>query len=88
MINTDTLATLEQPDFITHSHMNKLTGGSFLGSLNNAMRSVHSKITPINSWVAEHIDHPIANKAVEVASALGYGMTGAAKHHKLHDRLM
>ena len=34
----------------------------------------------------QHVDHPIANKAVEIASSLGYGMTGAAKH-KLHDRL-
>ena len=67
--------------------MNKLTGGSFLGSLKNAARWVHSQITPIKNWVAEHIDHPIANKAVEVASTLGYGYTAAGKH-KLHDRLM
>ena len=68
--------------------MQKLTGGSFLGSLKNAMHWVHSKITPMKNWVAQHIDHPIANKAVEVASALGYGMTGGKGHNKLHDRLL
>jgi hypothetical protein len=49
---------------------------------------LHSKITPMKNWVAQHIDHPIANKAVEVASALGYGMTGGQSHNKLHDRLL
>ena len=88
LTKSDTLATLEEPEFITHSHMNKLTGGSFLGSLKNAMHWVHSKITPMKNWVAQHIDHPIANKAVEVASALGYGYTAAGKHGKLHDRLL
>ena len=88
LTKSDTLTTVEEPEFITHSHMQKLTGGSFLSSLKNAMRWVHSKITPIKNWVAEHIDRPIANEAVEVASALCYGMTGAAKHHKLRDRLM
>ena len=28
--------SLEGPEFITHSHMNKLTGGSFLGRPKNA----------------------------------------------------
>ena len=88
LTKSDTLETIEQPEFITHSHMNKLTGGSFSGSLKNAMRWVHPKISPMKNWVAQHIDHPIANKAVEVASALGYGYTAAGKHAKLHDRLM
>jgi hypothetical protein len=50
------------------------------------MKWVASHISPVKNWVAQHVDHPIANKAVEIASSLGYGMTGAAKH-KLHDRL-
>ena len=85
---SDTLTSLEEPEFITHSHMQKLTGGSFLSSLKNAMHWVHSKITPVKEFLARRVDHPIANKAVEIATSLGYGYTGAAKHHILHDRLM
>ena len=87
LTKADVLETSEQPEYITHSHMNKLTGGSFLGSLKNAMHWVHSKITPVKEFLARHVDHPIANKAVEIATNLGYGYTAAGKH-KLHDRLM
>ena len=51
------------------------------------MKWVASHITPVKNFLQQHVDHPIANKAVEIASSLGYGITGAAQHHKLHDRL-
>ena len=68
--------------------MQKLTGGTFFGSLKHATHWVHSTITPVKEFLARHVDHPIANKAVEIATNLGYGYTGAAKHWKLSDRLM
>ena len=87
LTKSDVLDTIEQPDFVTVSHARHLTGGNFLNTLKNAVHWVGSKITPIKNFLAQHIDHPIANKAVEVANALGYGYTAAGKH-KLHDRLM
>ena len=88
LTKSDVLDTIEQPDFVTVSHARHLTGGNFLNSLKNAVHWVGSKITPIKEFLQKHIDHPIANKAVEVANALGYGYTAAGKHHKLHDRLL
>ena len=81
------MQTAAEPDFITHSHARKLVGGSFLGHLRNAAHWVGSKITPIKEFLKAHVDHPIANTAVRAAEALGYGVTGAGSHGKLHNRL-
>ena len=71
---------------MTVSKAKHLAGGSFLGTLKNRMKWVASHISPVKQFRQQHVDHPIANKAVDIATSLGYGMTGAAKH-KLHDRL-
>ena len=78
---------MEEPESMTVSKAKHLAGGSFLGSLKNGMKWVASHITPVKNFLQQHVDHPIANKAVEIANSLGYGMTGAAKHrldHRLH----
>jgi hypothetical protein len=87
LIKEDVVQTAAEPDFITHSHARKLVGGSFLSGLRNAAHWVGSKITPIKEFLKNHVDHPIANTAVRAAEALGYGMTGAGSHGKLHNRL-
>ena len=79
---------MEQQESMTVSKAKHLlSGGSLLSSLNNGLKWAASHITPVKNFLQQHVDHPIANKAVEIASSLGYGITGAAKHHKLHDRL-
>ena len=70
----------------TVGQVKRFTGGSFLGSLKNGLKWAASHITPIKNFLQQHVDHPIANKAVDIATSLGCGMTGAARH-KLHDRL-
>jgi hypothetical protein len=87
LIKEDVVQTAAEPDFITHSHARKLVGGSFLNSLRNASSWLSSKITPVKEWLKAHVDHPIANTAVRTAEALGYGVTGAGSHGKLHNRL-
>jgi hypothetical protein len=44
--------------------------------LKNGLKWAASHITPVKNFLQQHVDHPIANKAVEIASSLGYGMTG------------
>ena len=84
----ETLNVMEDPESISVSRAKHLSGGSLLSSLKNGLKWAASHITPVKNFLQQHVDHPIANKAVEIASSLGYGMTGAAKHHhKLHDRL-
>ena len=78
---------MEDPESISVSRAKHLSGGSLLNSLKNGIKWAASHISPIKNLLQQHVDHPIANKAVEIASSLGYGMTGAARH-KLHDRLM
>ena len=70
----------------TVGQVKRFTGGSFLGSLEDGLKLAASHISPIKHFLQQHVDHPIANKAVEIASRLGFGMTGAAKH-RLADRL-
>ena len=77
---------MEEQESMTVSRARHLSGGSLLSSLKHGMKLVASHITPVKNILQQHVEHPIANKAVEIASSLGYGMTGAAKH-KLHDRL-
>ena len=83
----DVLTTMEQQESMTVSKAKHLSGGSLLSSLKNGMKWVASHITSAKNFLRQHVDHPIAHKAVEIASSLGYGMTGAAKHklgHRLH----
>ena len=47
LTKSDVLDTNEQPECITHSHMNKLTGGSWLNSLKNAVHWMHSKMPDV-----------------------------------------
>ena len=82
----DVLTTMEQ-ESMTVSKAKHLAGGSLLSSLKHGLKWAASHISPIENFLQQHVDHPIANKAVEIASSLGYGMTGAAKH-KLSNRLM
>ena len=70
----------------TVGQVKRFTGGSLLGSLKNGIHWMSKQITPIKNFLQQHVDHPIANKAVEIANSPGYGITGAARH-KLHDRL-
>ena len=83
----DVLTTMEQQESMTVSRARHLSGGSLLSSLKNGMKRVASHITPVKNFLQQHVDHPIANNAVEIANTLGYGMTGAAKHNKLSHRL-
>ena len=79
---------MQQQESISVNKAKHLSGGGFLGSLKNGMKWVASHISPIKNFLQQHVDHPIENKAVDIATSLGYGITGAAKHHnKLHDRL-
>ena len=79
---------MEEPESISVSRAKHLAGGSFLRTLKNGMTWVASHISPIKNFLQQHVDHPIANKAVDIATSLGYGITRAAKHHhKSHDRL-
>ena len=80
----DVLNTMEQQESITVSKARHLSGGSLLSSLKNGMKLVASHITPVKNFLQQHVDHPIANKVVGIASSLGYGITGAAKHHLDH----
>ena len=82
----DVLTTMEEPESMTVSRARHLSGCSLLSSLKHGMKWVASHITPAVNFLQQHVDHPSANKAVEIASSLGYGVTGAAKH-RLHDRL-
>ena len=79
----DDLTTMEQQESMTVSRARHLSGGSLSSSLKN-MKWVASHSTPVKNFLQQHVDHPIANKAVEIASSLGYGVTGAAKHHLEH----
>ena len=69
-----------------------MVGGSIWHSALHGMRWLHDHgISAAKNWLKDHVNHPIANKAVEVASALGYGHTGggmAGGNNKLHNRLM
>ena len=77
---------MEEAESMTVSKARHPSGGSLLSSLKHCMKWVASHITPVKNFLQQHVDHPISNKAVEIASSLGYGMTEAAKHN-LHDRL-
>ena len=82
----DVLTTMEDSAGSTVGQVKRSTGGSFLGSLNNGLKWAASHITPIKNFLQQHVDHPIAKKAVDIATSLGYGVTGAAKH-RLESRL-
>ena len=81
------LQTKDSPDHITLAYAKHMVGGSWYHGALNGMRWLHNHgISAAKNWVKDHINHPIANKAVEVASALGYGQTGGS--NRLHSRLM
>ena len=81
------LQTKDSSDHVTLAYAKHMVGGGWHHSALNGLRWLHNHgISAAKNWVKDHINHPIANKAVEVASALGYGQTGGA--NKLQSRLM
>jgi hypothetical protein len=81
------LQTKDSPDHVTLAYAKHMVGGSWYHSALNSMRWLHNHgITAAKNFVKEHIKHPIADKAVQAAEALGYGMTGG--NNKLQSRLM
>ena len=81
------LQTKDSSDHVTLAYGKHMVGGGWHYSALNGLRWLHNHgISAAKNWVKDHINHPIANKAVEVASALGYGQTGGA--NKLQSRLM
>jgi L-asparaginase len=81
------LQTKDSSDHVTLAYAKHMVGGGWHHSALNGLRWLHNHgITAAKNFVRDHINHPIANKAVEVASALGYGQTGGA--NKLQSRLM
>ena len=51
----------------------------------NAVHWVRDRLPDVKNFLGK-VDHPVAQTAHKVLDAVGYGMTGAAKH-KLHGRL-
>jgi hypothetical protein len=81
------LMTKDSPDHVTLGYARHMVGGGWHHTALNGLRWLHNHgITAAKNFVRDHINHPIANKAVEVASALGYGQTGGA--NRLQSRLM
>jgi hypothetical protein len=81
------LQTKDSSDHVTLGYARHMVGGGWHHSALNGLRWLHNHgITAAKNFVRDHINHPIANKAVEVASALGYGQTGGA--NRLQSRLM
>lgn len=65
-----------------------MQGGGFGHHVMSGLRWLHNHgISAAKNFLANHINHPIANKAVEVANTLGYGMSGG-KGNNLQSRLM
>ena len=82
------LQTKDSSDHVTLGYARHMVGGAWHHSALNGLRWLHNHgISAAKNWVKDHINHPIANKAVEVASALGYGQTGGA-NNRLQSRLM
>jgi hypothetical protein len=85
------LATKDESDFYTTSYAKHMVGGSWMHHLKSGARWLHEHgISKAKNFLKEHVDHPITNKIVDAATALGYGMTGAGHGHKgkLADRLL
>ena len=83
------LATKDESDFYTTSYAKHMMGGSWMHHLKSGARWLHEHgISKAKNFLKEHVDHPITNKIVDAASALGYGMTGAGHKGKLADRLL
>jgi hypothetical protein len=80
------LQTKDESEHITLAHAHHIVGGSIWSKGLNALRWVHDRISPTKEWIKNHINHPVANKAVEIAEKLGYGMSGGTS--KLQNRLM
>jgi hypothetical protein len=81
------LQVKDSSDHVTLAYAKHMVGRGWHHSALNGLRWLHNHgITAAKNFVRDHINHPIANKAVEVASAFGYGQTGGA--NKLHSRLM
>ena len=81
----ETLKVMEDPESISVSRAKHLSGGSWKNHLMNAVHWVRDRLPDVNNFLGK-VDHPVAQTAHKVLDAVGYGMTGAAKH-KLHDRL-
>ena len=83
------LATKDETDFYTTSYAKHMMGGSWMHHLKSGARWLHEHgISKAKNYLKEHVDHPITNKIVDAATALGYGMTGAGHKGKLADRLL
>ena len=86
------LSTMDSSDHVTLAYAKHMVGGSVFHSALNGLRWLHSHgITKAKEFLRDHANHPIANKAVDVATALGYGYTGGGSTGgagKLHSRLM
>jgi hypothetical protein len=81
------LQVKDSSDHVTLAYAKHMVGGSVWHSALNGMRWLHNHgISAAKNWLKEHVNHPIANKAVDALSAVGYGQTGGA--NRLHSRLM
>ena len=61
---------MEEQDSITVSKARHLSRGSLIRSLKNVMKWVATHITPVKHFLQQHVDHPIANNAVDIAVRL------------------
>ena len=85
------LSTMDSSDHVTLAYAKHMVGGGWHRTALNGLKWLHNHgITAAKNFLRDHVNHPIANKAVEVASALGYGYTGggATGGNQLHSRLM
>ena len=85
------LQTKDSPDHVTLAYAKHMVGGSIFHSALNGLKWLHNHgITKAKEFLRDRVNHPIANKAVDVATALGYGCTGGGSTGgagKLHSRL-
>ena len=84
------LQTKDSPDHATLAYAHHMVGGSVFHSALNGLKWLHSHgISAAKQWAAEHIKHPVVDKAVGALTALDYGQTGGGMSGgKLHSRLM
>ena len=85
------LQTKDETEHVTLAYAKHMVGGSIWHHAMNGMRWLHNHgVTAAKNFLREHVNHPIANKAVEIAEKLGYGHTGGGMSggNKLANRLL
>ena len=81
------LQTKDSPDHTTLAYAKHMVGGSVFHSALNSMRWLHHHgFSAAKIFLRDHVNHPITNKIVDAATALGYGQAGGA--NKLQSRLL